>query len=478
MLYECVVCGYIYDEDKEGNAWDQLSEDYICPICTSSKMYFETKESPDKQESSVEVEQSPTPSLQEETKVPSLAYHASFERANDSVEVYMDIIHEMAKTGQMVIEPMRSKLPIISWEDILILGAQLATPVLNEHDPVSTTTIIGKKAKQPLVIEHPVFITHMSFGALSKELKLSLSRGSAEVKTAMCSGEGGILPESFDAAYKYIFEYVPNLYSVTDENLKNVDAIEIKIGQGTKPGMGGHLPGNKVTEEIATIRNKPLNEDIISPSKFPNIKTSEDLKDLIDDLRLRSEGRPIGVKIAAGRIEEDMAFIVEANPDFITIDGRGGATGASPKLIKDATSVPTIYALNRARKFIDERGLDIDLIITGGLRVSSDFAKALALGADAIAIGTAAMMACACQQYKVCHTGKCPVGCATQDEELRERLNLDNSAIRLSNYLNVTLKELKTFARITGHDNIHDLCVEDLCTVNSEISMYTRIKHA
>lgn len=478
MLYECVVCGYIYDEDKEGNTWDQLSEDYICPICTSSKMYFESKESPDKEESPVDVEVSPTPSTKAESKSPSLAYHAGFERANDSVEVYMDIIHEMAKTGEMVIEPMRSKLPIISWEDILILGAQLATPVLNEHDPVSTTTIIGKKAKQPLVIEHPVFITHMSFGALSKELKLSLSRGSAEVKTAMCSGEGGILPESFEAAYKYIFEYVPNLYSVTDENLKKVDAIEIKIGQGTKPGMGGHLPGNKVTEEIATIRNKPLNEDIISPSKFQNLHTSKDLKDLIDDLRLRSEGRPIGVKIAAGRIEEDMAFIVEANPDFITIDGRGGATGASPKLIKDATTVPTIYALNRARKFIDERKLDIDLIITGGLRVSSDFAKALALGADAIAIGTAAMMACACQQYKVCHTGKCPVGCATQDVELRERLSLDNSAIRLSNYLNVTLKELKTFARITGHDNIHDLCVEDLCTINSEISMYTKINHA
>lgn len=477
MLYECVVCGYIYDEDKKGTSWDELGEGYECPICASSKMYFKVKEDTAKEIKApiVEIRQPKEKSLESTTK--DLSYEGGFERTNDQVEIYMDIIHEMAISGKTIIEPMRSKVPIISWEDILILGAQLATPVLDEADHVSTTTIIGKKAKKPLVIEHPVFITHMSFGALSKELKLSLSRGSAEVQTAMCSGEGGILPESLEAAYKYIFEYVPNLYSVTDENLKKVDAIEIKIGQGTKPGMGGHLPGNKVTEEISRIRNKPLNQDIISPSKFPNMATSKDLKNLIDELRTRSEGRPIGVKIAAGRIEEDLEFIVSANPDFITIDGRGGATGASPKLIKDATTVPTIFALNRARKYIDEHALDIDLIITGGLRVSSDFAKALALGADAIAIGTAAMMACACQQYKVCHTGKCPVGCATQDEDLRERLNMDNSAIRLRNYLDVTLNELKTFARITGHNNVHDLNIKDLCTINSEISMYTNIDH-
>jgi len=478
MLYECVVCGYIYDEDKEGKSWDELGEGYECPICTSVKMYFEVKEDNSLPSIPPIIETTKTKIDSINNSKTNLAYPAGFERTSDQVEKYMAIIHEMAISGKTVIEPMRTKLPIISWEDILILGAQLATPVLDESDPVTTTTIIGKKAKKPLIIEHPVFITHMSFGALSKDLKLSLSRGSAEVQTAMCSGEGGILPESFDSAYKYIFEYVPNLYSVTDENLKKVDAIEIKIGQGTKPGMGSHLPGNKVTEEIAKIRNKPLNQDIISPSKFPNMQSSEDLKNLIDDLRTRSEGRPIGVKIAAGRIEEDLDFIVKANPDFITIDGRGGATGASPKLIKDATTVPTIFALNRARKYIDKHELNIDLIITGGLRVSSDFAKALALGADAIAIGTAAMMACACQQYKVCHTGKCPVGCATQDEDLRKRLNLDNSAIRLSNYLKVTLEELKIFARITGHNNIHDLNVKDLCTINSEISMFTNINHA
>ena len=364
------------------------------------------------------------------------------------------------------------------WEDILILGAQLNPMPLDEHAPVETKTVIGKKAKKPMVLEHPVYISHMSFGALSKETKTALAMGSAAVKTAMCSGEGGILPEEKAAAYKYIFEYVPNKYSVTPENLREADAIEIKIGQGTKPGMGGHLPGEKVTLEIARIREKPLGKDIISPSRFPGVDSKEDLKDLVYQLRMASEGRPIGIKIAAGRIEKDLEFCVYAQPDFITIDGRGGATGASPQLVRDSTSVPTIYALHRARKYLDSIQSDIDLVITGGLRVSSDVAKALAMGADAVAVATAAMIAAACQQYRICGTGMCPVGMATQDPELRSRFKIEAAAKRVENYLTVTLEELKTFARITGHENVHQLSVEDLCTINREISEFTNIPHA
>lgn len=406
-----------------------------------------------------------------------LNYLSTYLRRDDEVEKHMDIIHEMAVTGKSIIEPMRTKLPVISWDDILIMGAQLNPLPLNEHDEVNTTTIIGKKAKKPMIIENPVYISHMSFGALSKELKIALAKGAAQNKTAMCSGEGGILPEEKEASYKYIFEYVPNKYSVTEENLKNSDAIEIKIGQGTKPGMGGHLPGEKVTEEIAKVRNKPVGQDVISPSCFEEIQSKEDLKKLVDELREVSEGRPIGVKISAGHIEKDMEFIAYAKPDFVTIDGRGGATGASPKLLKDATSIPTIFALYRARKYIDTHGLDIDLVITGGLRISTDFAKAIAMGADAVAIASSALMAAACQQYRICGSGKCPVGVATQDEELRKRLHIENSANRVANFLNVSLEELKTFARISGHKDIHDLSVDDLYTVNSEISNYTNIQH-
>lgn len=477
-IYKCSVCGYIYDESKNDKTWDELSEDWECPVCTKGRSYFGKistvyyEEDENIAEDIVEDE----PKLNTE-KDGDLNYVSTYLRRDDEVEKHMDIIHEMAVTGKSIIEPMRTKLPVISWDDILIMGAQLNPLPLNEHDEVNTTTIIGKKAKKPMIIENPVYISHMSFGALSKELKIALAKGASKSKTAMCSGEGGILPEEKEASYKYIFEYVPNKYSVTEENLKNSDAIEIKIGQGTKPGMGGHLPGEKVTEEIAKVRNKPVGKDVISPSCFEEIQSKEDLKKLVDELREVSEGRPIGVKISAGHIEKDMEFIAYAKPDFVTIDGRGGATGASPKLLKDATSIPTIFALYRARKYIDTHGLDIDLVITGGLRISTDFAKAIAIGADAVAIASSALMAAACQQYRICGSGKCPVGVATQDEELRKRLHIENSANRVANFLNVSLEELKTFARISGHKDIHDLSVDDLYTVNSEISNYTNIQH-
>ena len=265
---------------------------------------------------------------------------------------------------------------------------------------------------------------------------------------------------------------------MTTENLTTSDAIEIKIGQGTKPGMGGHLPGSKVTPEIAAVRNKPLGQDVISPSKFPGINTKEDLKQLVSNLRTCSDGRPIGIKIAAGRIEKDLEYCVFAEPDFITIDGRGGATGASPAIIRDSTSVPTVFALYRARKYLDSVHADIALVITGGLRVSSDFAKAIAMGADAVAVASAGMVAAACQQYRICGTGMCPVGVATQDAELRQRLHIDAAASRVANYLKCSAQELRTFARITGHEDIHGLSVDDLCTISREISEHTNIVHA
>lgn len=179
-----------------------------------------------------------------------------------------------------------------------------------------------------------------------------------------------------------------------------------------------------------------------------------------------------------GHIERDLEWCVYAEPDFITIDGRGGATGASPRIIRDATSVPTIYALHRARKYLDSVGSDIDLVITGGLRVSSDFAKAIAMGATAVAIASAAMVSLACKQYRICGSGRCPVGIATQDAKLRENLKVEEGAKRVYNYLNCSFEELKTFARITGHENIHELSVDDLVTINSEISEHTDILHA
>lgn len=472
-LYKCSVCGFIYDEEKEAIPFSELDQ---CPVCKQSSSKFIPMEMETMKEPHP-TEEIPQKADKEGEEQENLAYDTSTYRLDESCR-YMEEIHQMAVTGKTIGGSMGTRMPMPSWDDIMILGAQLNPAPLNDSDPVSTMTVIGKNAKRPMILNTPVYISHMSFGALSKEIKTALAKGSAMAKTAMCSGEGGILPEERDAAYKYIFEYIPNKYSVTDENLKAADAIEIKIGQGTKPGMGGHLPGEKVTAEIAALRGKKVGEDIQSPSKFPELQTKEDLKDMVTELRNRSDGRPIGIKIAAGRIERDLEYCVYAEPDFITIDGRGGATGSSPLLLREATSVPTIYALYRARKYLDSVKSDISLVITGGLRVSSDFAKALAMGADAVAIASAALIAAACQQYRICGSGNCPVGIATQDPKLRARMKVDASAKRVANFLNVSTNELKTFARITGHHSVHDLTVDDLVTINREISEYTNIPHA
>ncbi len=471
MVYKCSICGYEYDEEKEGKPFSELEK---CPICQQPPEKFQAVKTPDEHAAP----HAPVESCAcADTESLDLSYPKET-RKTDSNYRYMKEIHEMAVTGKSAIEAMGTQMKMPDWDDVLVLGAQLNPMPLDEHAQVSLKTVIGKQAKKPMVLDMPVYISHMSFGALSRETKIALAKGSAAAGTAMCSGEGGILPEEKEAAYKYIFEYVPNLYSVTDENLKTSGAIEIKIGQGTKPGMGGHLPGGKVTPEIAQIRNKPLGEDVISPSRFPGINNADDLKNLVNELRERSEGRPIGIKIAAGRIEKDLEFCVYAKPDFITIDGRGGATGASPAIIRDSTSVPTIYALYRARKYLDSIRSSIDLVITGGLRVSSDFAKAIAMGADAVAIASAAMVAAACQQYRICGSGMCPVGVATQDKKLRERLQIDAASRRVENYLKCSAEELRTFARITGNDDIHGLSVDDLCTISREISEHTNIAHA
>lgn len=481
-VYRCRICGAIFDEAKEGK---KLSEIPCCPVCKQPISNFEKiadaeETKPDAIASSVTaaadaVKAEPDGAAQLSSA--SLAYDEAYARVDERCR-YMKEIHEMAVTGRTIGGAMGTQMPMPGWDDILLLGAQLNPPPLEDDAPVETRTVIGKHAKKPMVLDSPVYISHMSFGALSKETKVALAKGSALAKTAMCSGEGGILPEEKAASYKYIFEYIPNKYSVTDENLKTADAIEIKIGQGTKPGMGGHLPGEKVTPEIAALRGKKPGEDVQSPSKFPEINSKEDLKAMVDMLRERSEGRPIGIKIAAGRIEQDLEHCVFAQPDFITIDGRGGATGSSPFFLREATTVPTVYALSRARKYLDSVHSVIALVITGGLRVSPDFAKALAMGADAIAIASAALIAAACQQYRICGSGNCPMGIATQNPELRARLNMEAAAQRVANFLNVSLSELKTFARITGHSSVHDLSMADLTTLDKDIEEFTGIPHA
>ncbi len=407
-------------------------------------------------------------------------FHDEKEVLNETKKVtdrHMEHIHHMSDTGTSIIEPMGPGFPLPSWDEISIGGAQLSKFPVNEETPISINTIIGKEAKYPLELSMPLFVTHMSFGALSREAKIALSKGSALAKTAMCSGEGGIIEESRKEAYKYIFEYVQNEYSVSTENLKNCDAVEIKIGQAVKPGIGGHFPAAKITEEIAMIREKPQDRDIITPAQYKDIYDADSLKKKVDWLRDESDGKPVGIKIAAGNIEADLAVAVEAKPDFITIDGKGGATGSVMKFIKDSASTPTLYALSRARQYFESNHVTgISLIITGGLRVSSDFVKAIALGADAVAIGTTALMAIGCQQYRICDTGKCPTGITSQDPLLRSRINIDSASARLGRFFEATRKEFEVFTRMTGNTNIGNLSIDDLSTHDPVISTVTGIR--
>ncbi len=491
-VYRCDVCNIFEYDPAQGNPLTRIPpgteprdfpDTWTCPICRSDKTHLRpvAGQEPDAtaRTSACPVCGAPLPRIL--SSLPDAfrgTYLAAWARETDDLEEHMADIHAIAVNGESIIEPMRTKTHVISWDDILIKGAQIAKVPLNSDVPVNTRTVIGPGSRHPLIIDTPLFVTHMSFGALSREAKIALAKGSAAVRTAIGSGEGGILPEERQNAYRYILEYVPNRYSITQENLSAADAIEIKLGQSAEPGMGARLPAKKVTAEIATIRGYPEGTDIVSPAAYEDIRNRDELKEKVRWLRETSGGKPIGVKIAAGDIEGDLAAIMHAGPDFITIDGRPGATGAALKFIKAATSVPTIFALFRARKFLDDKGAtNISLIITGGLRVSSDFAKALALGADAIAIGTAALMACGCQQYRLCSTGNCPVGVTTQNPDLRERLNSDLSAKRLENFLRVSTDELKDFARLTGNDDVHQLRITDLCTTNSEISGHTAIRH-
>ena len=490
--YRCNVC-HVFDYEveqgdsnthiKPGTEPQDFPDGWRCHICGSDKTHLQllAERTPSQLAEKVTCPHCgkvhTVKALLEEEEMDD--YLAKWMRKSDETEAHMADIHRISNSCEMLIEPMRTKAQVIGWDEILFLGAQLAKIPLNKEDPVNTTTVIGPNAKKPMVIDTPIFVSHMSFGSLSRECKIALAKGSAAVGSAIGSGEGGMIEDEFQNAHRYIFEYVPNKYSVTEENLKRVHAIEIKFGQSVKPGMGGHLPAEKVTKEIAELRGKPEGVDIISPASFPEIRDRVGLKQVVDMLKEVSGGRPVGIKLAAGHIEEDLAIALYAEPDFVTIDGRPGSTGAALKVVKDSSSVPTLFALHRARKFLDREGAeDVTMVITGGLRVSSDFAKALAMGADAVAIGTAALMAVGCQQYRICDTGHCPVGITTHDPDLRARFMVDLSAKRLEQFLRVSTEELKAFARMTGNNEVHELNVGDLCTVNSEISGHTDIRHA
>jgi glutamate synthase domain-containing protein 2 len=371
----------------------------------------------------------------------------------------------------------RSELP--SWDDVLLLTAQLARKPLLGDVPVGTEVVIGPNADKPLRLKIPLLVSDMSFGALSREAKIALSKGAELAGTGICSGEGGMLPEEQANNTRYFYELASGRFGWSLDKVKKCQAFHFKAGQGAKTGTGGHLPGKKVTKDIAEVRGLRPGQAAISPATFVDLDTPADFRRVADEVREATGGIPIGFKMSAQHIENDLHFALEASADYIILDGRGGATGAAPNIFKDNISVPTMVALARARRHLDDRGRsDVTLVITGGLRTESDFVKALALGADAIAVSNAALQAIGCLGMRACHTNNCPVGIATQQEHLRARLQIDASAERLGSYFGATVELMKVLARACGHDHLRDLGVHDLTTWKADIAKLTGIQYA
>ena len=363
----------------------------------------------------------------------------------------------------------RDQLP--KWDDIQIVTAQLARRPLLDDVEVSTGVTIGSNAAAPLELDIPLFVSDMSFGALSEEAKVSLAKGAELAGTGICSGEGGMLPEEQQANSRYFYELASGRFGWNIDKVAKVQAFHFKFGQGAKTGTGGHLPGHKVTGRIAEVRSLNEGEPAVSPATFPNLTTIEDYREVAAAVRETGRGIPIGAKLSAQHVEADIDAALDIGVDYIILDGRGGGTGAAPTVFRDHISVPTMAALARARHHLDTSDrADVTLVITGGLRTHTDFVKALALGADAIAVSNSAMQAIGCIGMRACHTDNCPVGIASQKKDLRLRLIIDDAAARLARFFEASVELMAVLARACGHDSLSGFTIDDLTTFDRTIA--------
>ncbi|NRA21142.1 MAG: CDGSH iron-sulfur domain-containing protein [Oceanospirillaceae bacterium] len=402
-------------------------------------------------------------------------------------EPTLNFIHQLANEGLTKLGhhgPMtamgvpRHLLP--HWDDMQIMAAQMATKPRFEDVPVATELIIGPEAKKPLRLKIPLFVSDMSFGALSEEAKISLAKGAELAGTGICSGEGGMLAEEQQANSRYFYELASAKFGYKAELLPLVQAFHFKGGQGAKTGTGGHLPGNKNQGKISLVRGITEGLPAISPPTFKDLVTVKDFARFADQVREQTGGIPIGFKLSANHIEQDIQFALDAGADYIILDGRGGGTGAAPLMFRDHISVPTIPALARARKYLNEQGASgrVTLIITGGLRVPIDFVKAMALGADGVAISNSAMQAIGCVGARICNTNNCPAGIATQNPELRQLLDVDRAALKLQNFFSASVELMAVMARACGHDSLSAFNPHDLATWHRDMAQLSGIKYS
>ncbi len=340
------------------------------------------------------------------------------------------------------------------WDELVLLPAQLSRPPLFSAAEAELSVSLGKSALIPLRLELPLIVSHMSAAAVSCELKSVLARAAAAAGIAAGSGEGGVFREEMELSSGYIFEYTPGLYGLTPEVLERCGGVEIKIGRSLRGGLGEALPAG-LEPEIYHMRNTEPGGYFTAPGRFAEINSPSDLRIAVEGLREGSGGKPVGVKLATGNIEADIDFVIESGADFVTLDGGSSDRGG----VLDSSCVPLLYAICRAKKIIDSRGAELDIVAVGGLRTSADMAKALALGATAVASATAVLEA------------------ARADENGTLTLSPEETLAALTSFFRSVRNDLSKVCAFTGRRTVGELCEEDIASLSYDISRYAGIRH-
>ena len=421
---------------------------------------------------------------------PVLRESATFDRLT------IQEIQRAAETGIYDIRGGGTKRKLPHFDDLLLLGASVSRyPLEGYREKCGTDVILGNRfAKKPIHLKIPVTIAGMSFGALSANAKEALGRGATIAGTSTTTGDGGMTPEERGQSQHLVYQYLPSRYGMNPDDLRKADAIEIVLGQGAKPGGGGMLLGMKVTERVAGMRTLPIGVDQRSACRHPDWTGPDDLAIKIAEIReITDWEKPIYVKIGASRPYYDVKLAVKAGADVIVLDGMQGGTAATQEVFIEHVGIPILPAIPQAVQALQEMGMHrkVQLIVSGGIRNGADVAKAMALGADAVAIGTAALIALgdnhprldaelkkigsAAGFYDDWQNGRDPAGITTQDPELAKRLNPEEAGRRLANYLRVLVLEAQTMARACGKSHLHNLDPEDLVALTVEAAAMARV---
>lgn len=425
-----------------------------------------------------------------EKHTPVLRESATFDRLT------IQEIQRAAETGIYDIRGGGTKRKLPHFDDLLLLGASVSRyPLEGYREKCGTDVVLGTRfAKKPIHLKIPVTIAGMSFGALSANAKEALGRGATIAGTSTTTGDGGMTPEERGQSQHLVYQYLPSRYGMNPDDLRKADAIEIVLGQGAKPGGGGMLLGMKVTERVAGMRTLPIGVDQRSACRHPDWTGPDDLAIKIAELReITDWEKPIYVKIGASRPYYDVKLAVKAGADVIVLDGMQGGTAATQEVFIEHVGIPILPAIPQAVQALQEMGMhrQVQLIVSGGIRNGADVAKAMALGADAVAIGTAALVALgdnhprlddelkkigsAAGYYDDWQNGRDPAGITTQDPELSKRLDPVEAGRRLANYLRVLVLEAQTMARACGKSHLHNLDPEDLVALTVEAAAMARV---